>query len=91
MKKVLALVLALVVMATALVGCGDNTVEKSEGNFTDVDYKVNEEAVKFEDSSDMPDWTGNQLELTMWYANGSYSGKKNNISTDDVVHPNGSV
>lgn len=87
MKKVLALLLALVVMATALVGCGDNTAKTSLGNFTDVDYKVNEEAVKFEDSSDMPDWTGNQLELTMWYANGSYSAKKDKISTDDVVSP----
>ena len=87
MKKVLALVLALVVMATALIGCGDNTVKTSVGNFTDVDYKVNEEAAKFEDSSDMPDWTGNQLELKMWYANGSYSVKKDKISTDDVVSP----
>lgn len=87
MKKVMALMLALVVMATALVGCGDDTAKTSIGNFTDVDYKVNEEAEKFEDSSDMPDWTGNQLELTMWYANGSYSVKKNNISTDDVVSP----
>ncbi len=87
MKKVLALMLALVVMATALVGCKNNTAKTNVGNFTDVDYKVNEEAVKFEDSSDMPDWAGKQIELTMWYANGSYSAKKDKVSTDDVVSP----
>lgn len=42
-------------MAPALVECGDNTAKIKLGNCTGVDYKVNEEAVKFEGSSDIPD------------------------------------
>ena len=87
MKKVLALMLALGILSAALVGCGGKSSKSSTGNFIDVDYKVNEEAEKFEDSTDMPDWKGNQIELTMWYATGSYSAKKNKVSANDVVSP----
>ncbi len=85
MKKALALVLVLIFAVSSLVGCGDDARKKGSGNFTDVDYKVNEEAAKYSDSSEMPDWTGKQLELTMWYGAGSYSLKRNNIAKNDVV------
>ena len=87
MKKISALLLAILMTTTFLFGCGDKTANKITGNFTDVDYKANEEAIKFEDSSEMPDWTGKQLDLTMWYANGSYSAKRNKVSENDVVSP----
>jgi len=86
MKKILALVLSLVIMTSLFAGCGDNKTLDT-GNFVDVDYKANEEALKYSDSSEMPDWKGDKLELTMWYANGSYNSKKNNIAENDVVSP----
>lgn len=87
MKKLLALVLALIMVASVFAGCGDETANNSAGNFVDVEYKVNEEAAKFDDSSEMPDWTGKQLDLKMWYGTGSYSLKRDKVSTDDVVTP----
>jgi len=89
MKKILALVLAMIVMATALVGCGGGNAgtQTDLSEFGDVDYKVNVEAEKYEDSSDMPDWTGKQLDLVMWYGAGSYSIKRDKISENDVVSP----
>ncbi len=86
MKKMLSLVLAILVVATTFVGCGKPT-SSATANITDVDYKFNEEALKVSDSSDLPDWTGKEIDLTMWYATGSYSLKKNKISSDDVVTP----
>ena len=85
MKKTLSLILALVIIASLFAGCGDKNKTLDAGNFVDVDYKANEEALKYSDSSEMPDWKGDKLELTMWYANGSYNGKKNNIAENDVV------
>ncbi len=86
MKKALSLLLALVLMASVFAGCNDQT-SANLGEFVDVDYKFNEEADKVTDSSDMPDWTGNQLDLTVWYASGSYHATKNKISDSDVVWP----
>lgn len=87
MKKFLSIILTLVTMTSLFAGCGDKNETSVAGNFVDVDYKANEEALKYSDSSEMPDWNGDKLELTMWYANGSYSGKKNDIAENDVVSP----
>ncbi len=84
MKKVLALILAMLLMSSALVGCDKNGGETT-GEISDV--AVNELADTVEDSSDLPDWTGKKLDLTMWYGTGSYSLNRNNISTNDVVTP----
>ena len=87
MKRNLALIFALVMIISAFAGCGNNTAITDTEGLVDVEYKFNEEAAKFDDSSEMPDWTGNQIELTMWYGTGSYSLKKNDIAENDVVTP----
>jgi len=88
MKKIVALLLALVVISTSLTGCVGNDVASSGGDdFTDVEYKFNEEAEKYTDISDMPDWTGEQLDLQMWFGTGSYAVEKNIIAKNDVVWP----
>lgn len=88
MKKLFSVLLAAVMAASVLAGCGGNNSNAGgSGAFADVAYKANEEALKYSDSSEMPDWEGEQIELTMWYANASYSGKKNDIAENDVVSP----
>ena len=87
MKKVLALLLALVLCVSVLVGCGEDTSTNVSADFKDVEYKFNEEAVNFEDSSDMPDWTGKQLNLQVWYGSGSYHESRNKTAENDVVWP----
>ncbi len=72
-------------MMTAIVGCGDKEQGESTGEISDV--AVNELADTVEDSSDLPDWTGKKLDLTMWYGTGSYALNRNNIATNDVVTP----
>ena len=87
MKKVLALLLALVLCISVLAGCGEDTSTNVVAEFGDVEYKFNEEAANFADSSDMPDWTGKQLNLQMWYAAGSYHVNKNKIAENgDARH-----
>jgi len=84
MKKIFTLLIALILMVSTLAGCNKGE-EVNTGEISDV--AVNELADTVEDSSDLPDWTGKKLELTMWYATGSYALNKNNISTNDVVTP----
>ncbi len=87
MKKTLALLLALVLAISVLAGCDGGNKGNVAAEFGDVDYKFNEEAVNYSDSSEMPDWTGKQLNLQMWYAAGSYHASKNKIAENDVVWP----
>ena len=58
MKKLLAILLAVVLMSSLFVGCNGGQQTADLGEFVDVDYKFNVEADKVMDSSDMPDWTG---------------------------------
>ncbi len=85
MKKTLALVLALVLALSIFVGCDKEKTGEGTGEISDV--AVNELADTVEDSSELPDWTGKKIELTKWYASGSYSLYRNNISTNNVVEP----
>ena len=86
MKKLLAIMLAVVLMASLFVGCNEQA-SVSVGDFVDIDYKFNVEADKVTDSSDMPDWTGKQLDLSVWYATGSYHANKNKVAENDVTWP----
>lgn len=88
MKKVFALILVIAIMASTLVGCGgagEKTVNL--GEFKDVEFKFNEEADKYSDISDMPDWTGKQLDLILWFGTGMNAVQKNNIAKNDIVWP----
>lgn len=87
MKKILALLLVLVLAISVLAGCGGENKVDVATELGDVEYKFNEEAVNYSDSSDMPDWTGKQLDLQMWFGAGSYHASKNTIAENDIVWP----
>ena len=80
MKRIIALLLALV-MVFAITGC-----DKKEEVATSVDDGVphpNEMALEYASIDEMPDWTGPQLDLKVWYTQGNndvYIGK---VATDD--------
>jgi len=74
MKKIVALLLALS-MLVCLGGCGDDKSVTTGGKLT----AVNELANDYVNIDDMPDWTGDKLDLVVWYGYGSnetYIGKK---------------
>ena len=87
MKKALSILLALVIMASLFAGCNGNKASVDLGDLVDVEYKFNEEADKVADSSEMPDWTGQQITLSLWYGTGSYHAYRNNVAENDVVWP----
>lgn len=74
MKKLVVLLLCLTMLAS-LAGCGDDKTTSTGGKLT----AVNELANDYENIDDMPDWTGDKLDLIVWYGYGSnetYIGKK---------------
>ena len=85
MKKLLALLITLVLMVSALVGCGEEEVNETVENNSDVAFNVIADTVS--DSSDMPDWTGKTHELRVWYANGTAAPNRNDVAENDVVTP----
>ena len=86
MKKILALLLAILTALSCLTGCGEKDESVSSGDAS-VNVKVNELGNTVEDSSDLPDWKGKKLELTMWYGQGTSSPTRSKKPTKDVVWP----
>lgn len=79
MKRWIALVLCMV-MLSGCIGCGEQT--ETAGS-TALPAHVNELGNEYGCIDDMPDWTGEKLDLTIWYGHGAtdaYIGKK---SKDD--------
>ena len=85
MKKLIALLLALVVMASLFAGCSDESPSGNTGDVNDIAFNVTAE--EYDDISDMPDYTGKKLDLKVWYCLGSYAPNRNNVATEDVVTP----
>lgn len=85
MKKAIAFLLALVVMSSLLVGCGDNSTSENAVDAKDIPFNVMAE--EYDDISDMPDYTGKKLDLKVWYCLGSYAPNRNKVATKDVVTP----
>ncbi|MBE7023185.1 MAG: hypothetical protein E7412_01830 [Ruminococcaceae bacterium] len=85
MKKAIAFLLALVVMSSLLVGCGDKSTSENAVDANDIPFNVMAE--EYDDISDMPDYTGKKLELKVWYCLGSYAPNRNKVATKDVVTP----
>lgn len=84
MKKILALLMASLLSLSVLAGCGKKE-ETAEGDIQD--FAINELGNTVEDSSDLPDWTGKKLELTMWYGSGTSALNKDKKADKDVVTP----
>jgi len=80
MKKgrMLALFMALLLVLGVLPGCGDN---KQPEAGTALPWAINEMDVEVID--DLPDWTGEQLDLTYWYAMGTNSLSVGKLKSDD--------
>lgn len=85
MKKSIALLLALVVMASLFAGCSDKSTSGNTGEAQDIAFNVMAE--DYDDISDMPDYTGKKLDLKVWYCLGSYAPNRNKVATEDVVTP----
>ena len=61
--RILALALAMVLVIGSLAGCGEKTVE------TSLPYAINEMDVDVID--ELPDWTGEKLDLKLWWGQGT--------------------
>ena len=82
MKRILALILMLTLVTAVFAGCGD---KKTASNGDIYDFAVNEEGNKVDDSSDLPDWKGKKLDLTIWYAQGTGALNKDKKAETPVV------
>ncbi len=73
MKRIIALLMCLI-FVLSFAGCGKDDTKTSAG----LPVNVNELGNEYDTIDDMPDWTGDKLELTVWYGYGSnetYIGK----------------
>lgn len=88
--RFLALAIAMVLLVGTVAACGSK-VETTETPAPS-DTPAVEEMMYYDmldtvqDSSDLPDWTGEQLTLTAWYAHGTGDAQRN-LSENDVVTP----
>ena len=75
LTKILALALAMVLAASCLAGCGEETVESS------LPYAINEMDVDVID--ELPDWTGEKLDLKLWWGQGNNHAAIGKTKKDD--------
>lgn len=83
LKRTVSSLLAMILMATVLTGCKDEMTSNRTTEIPKLGLMGNEVS----DSSEMPDWTGEQLDLVYWDAsqfNARSLGKK---AEQDVVTP----
>lgn len=73
--KILALALAMVLAISCLAGCGKKPVE------TSLPYAINEMDVDVID--ELPDWTGEQLNLSLWWGQGINHASIGKTKTND--------
>ena len=62
-RKILSLLLAMIIAGSFLAGCGEKTVESA------LPYAINEMDVEVID--ELPDWTGEKLDLILWWGQGN--------------------
>ena len=79
-KKIVACVLMVSVLSSGLYGCGQNKINTG-GQGKVIEWST------VKDSSELPDWTGKQIKLAYWDAEGSASLKRNKLAQNDVVTP----
>lgn len=89
LTKNLALIIAMTFVVTFFAGCGQNKDGKKEVSSptaTTTTTSYYDMYDKVQDSSELPDWTGKQLNLKVWYTDGTGDAKRN-TSDKDVVTP----
>jgi len=74
--KLMAMLLAVIMLAGCMSGCG-----KSGGEVAELPYFINEMDVDVID--DLPDWTGSELDISLWYAPGNNSPATGKYKKDD--------
>lgn len=79
MKRVLALILA-VISVISVAGCGG----KKKTASSSLPYAINE--MNVENIDDLPDWTGDKLNLSVWYAYGPNNLAIGKLKKDDKFH-----
>ncbi|MBR6729171.1 MAG: hypothetical protein IKL80_03325 [Clostridia bacterium] len=85
MKKLFSMLLAMLMAASIVTGCGPKEGKVETG--ANSDFAVNEAGNTVEDSSDLPDWTGKKLDLKLWWGQGTGSVKRQKKAENDVVTP----
>jgi hypothetical protein len=97
-KGSVSLILAVVMLASIIAGCSkSNNQQTNEGNPTAAatsaastepvaDKPYYELLDSVSDSSELPDWTGKQLNLNVWYTHGTGDAQRP-ASDKDVVTP----
>ncbi len=95
-KKMLALTLALFLSLGMLQGCGNSAEEggaqatsspsQSAGSGGDISAELTALYDTVSDTSDLPDWTGSGLKLSVWFGHGTGSANRYSAS-DDVLTP----
>ncbi len=87
-KKWLAAALVSSLAVTALAGCGGDGSEETAGAAgSEASIAALSEALPgVEDTSDLPNWNGKELNLRLWLAHGS-GGLPRRVSENDVVTP----
>ena len=78
-KRIVSMLMALCLCACC-IGCQKEEELATPG----YDLEFNVMANEVDDSSDLPDWEGKKLNLSVWYASGG-AWRASNITTDDVV------
>lgn len=77
---------ALVVGATGCSGGGDNANPDAKGQ-SPKEQTIATIPANVKDSSDLPDWTGKALDLTIWFAHGPNADIDKRTSQGNVVDP----
>lgn len=83
MKKILSVLLVFVILASLFTGCKKET----ETTYGEGGTPANLLADSVSDSSELPDWTGKKLDVTMWHGSGASNPKRGKKATEDVVTP----
>ena len=98
-KKLLAILLVSVMLVMLVAACGGNAATPATPDApapapapadpAAPDAPASQGPIDYasvEDSSDLPDWTGPQLNLTVWQGHGTGDASRD-VSSDDVVSP----
>ena len=87
LTKVLALITTITLVTTLLAGCGKSkeATKGASSTASAEDLAYYDMYDNVEDSSELPDWTGKQLKLKVWYTHGTGDAKRNTSDKDVVV------